>query len=772
MNFSRFLFILAAFCSFINLYGQSAPEIIITSIKSNEETGFLNVALSTPDAGSAVVNASTVKFYDEMDNGERCLLKTFNYNREQTKDFIQDTVSIMFLLDYSGSMNKFDRLTKSIEAIRTVVNESRLPLGSNFLLSAFHDEVFDSKKINYKNVESELSKYTKAEKDTDLFRAVIERSYEMKKHPGKKIVILLSDGKNDTARNPYYNRQGNKRYADTDVFKVISSLDKELDFLIFPIGLGNGVDSSFLYTLPELTKDETDKTILVETADDLVDIIKNLLVSYSSDYMFNLVPTCNEYRGESRKLIVSWVSKGFKRPKIATKEYALGSAVKPIYLGAKSKDIYYWLILGAIGLVLVSGLLALLIYLIPFFQKREFKRKYVVPYKTEGNRIKRDPITQDAFEDGDLVVIKCRQMTSLATWDALGHCPNYPNCMEYNDPCNGAGGEEITGSFFAQQGKNRILNWLWFGAVGGYVAWLFNAGSEFLQLQWLDNMMRGLLDKEGIKNSITNYKRGEELIENVSVLNDTALVGVFLGAFLILALTIAEEKGQTRKFSLGRVLVRGVIGLFLSLALFFNGFIFQYLLLPSPLLSGLVIWTVFGIGFGAILSINSSVELKRGMLGGVIAAVISFFIYFLILELVPNDGLAKLLSFIVLGAVLGALIVTVIANLEDFELVYLSPKEYTGMVKPISKWLKKGMEIYIGSMSKCYVFIKWEDKSVGDRHAKLVYSQSNVYIIPLYETLVNGVVVPENQKTPLMNNDIIQLGRESISKMQYKEKRG
>ena len=75
-------------------------------------------------------------------------------------------------------------------------------------------------------------------------------------------------------------------------------------------------------------------------------------------------------------------------------------------------------------------------------------------------------------------------------------------------------------------------------------------------------------------------------------------------------------------------------------------------------------------------------------------------------------------------------------------------------------------------MSKCYVFIKWEDKSVGERHAKMVYYQSNVYIIPLHETLVNGVIIPENQKTPLMNNDIIQLGRESISKMQYKEKRG
>ena len=186
----------------------------------------------------------------------------------------------------------------------------------------------------------------------------------------------------------------------------------------------------------------------------------------------------------------------------------------------------------------------------------------------------------------------------------------------------------------------------------------------------------------------------------------------------------------------------------------------------------MIIWSLFGVGFGSILSINSSIELKRGVLGGVIASIISFFIYTAIIYLVPDDGLAKLLSFIILGAVLGALVVTVIANLEDFELVYLSPSEYTGMVKPISKWLKKGMEIYIGSMSKCYVFIKWEDKHVGERHAKLVYSQANVFIIPLHETMVNGVIVPENQKTQLMNNDIIQLGRGSISKMQYKEKRG
>ena len=60
---------------------------------------------------------------------------------------------------------------------------------------------------------------------------------------------------------------------------------------------------------------------------------------------------------------------------------------------------------------------------------------------------------------------------------------------------------------------------------------------------------------------------------------------------------------------------------------------------------------------------------------------------------------------------------------------------------------------------------------MDDRHAKLVYQGGAVHIIPLFETMVNGVIVPENQKTVLNGDDIIQLGRYSISRMQYKEKR-
>jgi predicted component of type VI protein secretion system len=92
------------------------------------------------------------------------------------------------------------------------------------------------------------------------------------------------------------------------------------------------------------------------------------------------------------------------------------------------------------------------------------------------------------------------------------------------------------------------------------------------------------------------------------------------------------------------------------------------------------------------------------------------------------------------------------------------------MVKPISKWLKNGMEVFIGRSAKCYVFIKWNDEHVEDKHAMLVLENGRVHIIALYETLLNGVIIPENQKVELNNDDIIQLGRYSNSKMQYKER--
>ncbi len=746
----------------------------ILSVNINQETNTVDATVLAPRINNAVFNSNTAKFTELID-GKSYPLSFYRF--EELGNDNKDIYSILFVLDWSGSMRDDDRLIKAKEAIFNTIQSVTLPPGSKFFLTAFHDDIFENVEVNKSNIEANLDQYPVPPigkgKGTDLYRATIVKTQEMKNFQGKKVIILLSDGENDLSMNSYYKVNNVLPYNADDVYATIKLEDETNDLAFYPIGLGAGADTTFLKVIPGLTKNSIDKYIYSDSPDGLVQIFLNILSQYSVTYQIKLKTTQPIYKGESRKLFLNWQAKGLPSAMIDSYDYRGGSFIEPINLAVSAATLtpLFWAIYLLIGIGIIGGLLAVLMYLVPYLKKREFKKKFVVPYVPEANKVKRDPITQDAFQEGDLVVVKCSQMTSLGTWDALGHCPNYPNCMEFSDPCNGSGGEDIQSNFFSQQGVFRILNWLWFGAVGGFTAWVLYAIVQISNFKGLYTVITNWFNSESMQARFLELRGGESMLKSIPELIDQTLIGLFIGASLIIAIAIVEERGHSRKFSIGRIILRGIIGILISFIIFFNGYMFQYLILPKPFLAGILIWTVFGIAFGAILSLKSTVELKRGVFGCVVASIVGYLIYAGISFITPNDALAKLLSFITLGGVLGALIVTVISNLEDFELIYLSPKEYTGMVKPISKWLKKGMEIYIGRASKCYVFIKWEDSHVDDRHAKLVYQGGNVHIIPLVETMVNGVILPVNQKTALQNADIIQLGRYSISRMQYKEKR-
>lgn len=771
-----YLFVVFCFSSNISAQGNSSnvERARILSVDINQETNTVDAAVLAPRINNAVFNHTTAKFTEEIE-GKRYPLKFFRFEELGSEN--TERYSILFVLDWSGSMRDEDRLVKAKRAIFNTIQSVTLPEGSQFYLTAFHDTIFQNVEVDKSNIQANLDRYfvppPRKGRGTDLYRATIEKTKEMKNFPGKKIIILLSDGENDLQLNSYYRDNNITPPTPEDVYETIRTQDVISDLIFYPIGLGSGADTSFLKVIPELTRNKTDRYIYSDNPDNLVTIFIDIVAPFSVTYLVKLTPSRKVYKGENRRLRLFWEAKGLPSAMLHEYDYAGGSFIEPISLANNktSSTPLSWAIYFLLGIGIIGGLLATLMYLVPFLKKREFKKKHVVPYVPEKNKIRRDPITQDAFDEGDLVVVKCKQMTSLATWDALGHCPNYPNCMEFADPCNGSGGEDMQGSFFSQQGIFRILNWLWFGAVGGFGAWTLYAIVQISNFTWLDDVIGGWFAKDNVTAKFMELQGGEFLLKNIPELVDQTLIGLFLGVCMVIAIAIVEERGQARKFSVKRILVRGFIGIFGSFAIFLAGYMFQYLVLDNPFFSGIIIWLFFGIVFGAILSINSSVELKRGIIGGVISSVVAYLFYFGIFWITPNDILAKLLSFMTLGAVMGGLIVAVLSNLEDFELIYLSPKEYTGMVKPISKWLKKGMEIYIGRSSKCYVFVKWEDEVVEDRHAKLIYEGGHVHIIPLSETMLNGVIVPENQKTVLQNADVIQLGRNSISRMQYKEKR-
>ena len=759
------------FCLLLATLNLRAEKDSLRILKVDPKENFIEVHVSAPPGPNVRVNTNTVSFIEFVPGSGNCPMSAMSYDYVVPEDY-NNGVNIMFLLDYSGSMKTDDRLGKSKETIRQVVDQIRLPQGSQFLFTAFHDTVFTTVNVRASNIDQALARYPDIEGgglDTDLNRAIIEKLAELSKMKGKKILVLLSDGYNDNVRNRYYENNGIERPTDQDVFKAIKNLDFDQDIMILSYGLGNNIDKPFLKELPAITEATEDIHQFTDDPRKLVKVLVDKLAEYTNDYKFIIRPVCNEYRGEIRTLMVEWDDAG-KEPQYASQDYGRGSSIEPIYIGRSQNDEINWFLLLVIGMAMVFGLLFLLIYLLPFFKRREFLRKYVHKYVPEKNKIKRDPITQDIINEGDKVVMKCNQVVSIDTWDALGYCPNFPSCMEFQTPCNGSGGEEINSSFFSQKGNSKIYNWLWYGALGGLIGWVLYSGLfRVSEMQGLRTWLEGFFTQESL-DPRSAFSTAKNFASNLPSFIEQTFQGGILGTALIATLTIAEELGSTRKPSPLRISIRVLLAVFVSFLVFSQGFVLQYLALGGNIFfSGLINWSVYGILLGIILSINSTIEWKKGLLGGLISCIIAYLVYYGVLMLIPNDELAKLLSFVLLGGILGALIVSVIASLENFELMYIAPQEYHGMVKPISKWLKNGMEVYIGRSAKCYIFIKWNDEQVEDKHAMLIYENSRVHIIALYETLVNGVIIPENQKVELNNDDMIQLGRYSNTKMQYKE---
>lgn len=465
------------------------------------------------------------------------------------------------------------------------------------------------------------------------------------------------------------------------------------------------------------------------------------------------------YIGESRSLRALFSDES----QMAEKSFAIGSPTSPVNLGYVD-----WQLLALVGGLLVAALLAIFSQFLPGMKQLRFVRKYVKKYGQIDKKkfARNDPYTLQPFADEDKVVVKCRQIHHHDTWKMLDNkCVNYPGCLRHTPgmamTCQE--GEGITPGevFFSQQGAYRLLNWVWFGALGGFFAWICMVGISFLSLQpvyeWL-----GKLSGDGY-----------------ALLRD-CLTGFSLGLFLSFMLAWAEENGQSRQFSWGRILLRALLGAVISTAVFFLAFLFFKEIFGEKMgfVRGLLTWALFGIFLGVSLSIRSSIQFFRGLIGGSLAGSLAFLLYYLPFLLNEfewgRNGFewTKMMAFITLGAILAFTLVSVIRSYEDFELTYLSPAEFR-RVNPISKWLKTGMEIFIGTDSSCYVFVKWSDldPEVQAQHAELSYKDGKVFLKPLHPVWLNGREIPLNKAYELRDKDEIQLGPEGITRMLFTVKK-
>lgn len=691
--------------------------------------------------------------------------------KEQSRQGHQNkSLAVLFILD-AGSETPRSLAT---EFLRTAMDSLfNINPSTQFYLRIFADSIGDIKPVTRADLNARLTEWmpalgTGAKLYNCLFLSIRQfKNIESEKHA----VILISAGENKPVPG-YQLADQLEDYSLEHVEDQLHSTDRS--FLLFPIGIGPKatINKPLFSTLINSTENHQDTFSLFTYPSEI-----SKALSSDNDLVYNNILQLQYprpiFKGEKRQIIVKWIKKTGAVQEAHSEVFSRGTLDRPD--SSLLTPVNWWTNLITpllVGLSLVIGTLFVFKEAVPFVGKRNFRKQYVTQYaQLEGMPKKRDPMTGDYIKDKELIVTKCSRVTcTLATWEYVGNkCPDYPRCMRYTDPCDGIGAPLGIDNFFAGKGIFRRLNWLWYGMVGGFIAWLLHTAFTLLDFTWYRELLAGLLSNLSANETVS----GEQLLSRVSDWANETLFGVALGTGLALTLTYVEEKFQPRKLSWRRIALRTVVGMLASFIIFFGGFyLFTTGMADSPLsrfFVNLAIWMIFGLTIGLVLSFDSSISIGRGMLSGTLAAIIAFLAYLGMAEF-GDFILANMLSFIVLGSILGFTIVTVVTTLEDFELEYLQPDEFRS-VNPISKWLQAGIDIFIGREPGSYVYIKWNDPDAAPRHARLTLNQGVVFIQPLADIYINGRPIPLQELTRLNNGDIIKLGRESTTIMRFIEKR-
>ncbi len=758
----RFLVFIPVFL-LIQYTGLTAQTIVsINNISPNDQTKTLDVEINALHEGRRLeLDASRVLVYETRDG---VTFDTMHIDIvEPIRERVTEEMHVLFLIDLSQSMQGA-RLEATRQAINRLIMQTNLPEETTYI-STFDNDVSHNRILNKENVQAITSSFEAVHRGRDLYRALKVKTEELRLEEGKRVIILVTDGKNDISRNPIYQgSDGIMPISEAEIMSMVSELDSQ--FHIFSVGVGTDVDMALLNNIKEATPSKVDDSRFAPQPVNIEEHLMYIVQGLTSNYIFKLVPGNPIYSGEQRQLFVELLTGHEAR---GEKMYGFGSSTNPRDLRRveppRSTD---WLFDFLGGILSITGLFVLFSLGVPIYKDYLFRKEYVHPYGKikKAGVTKRDPVTGDAFDDHENVVNKCEHMISYASWKY-----NRNKCVYYPDDCTDGVANVDTEQFFSQQGLYKNLNWIWFGTMGGLLAWTSWAILSNIQQLYitLDQMIFKTLTTENMAKLLNDFGIYTDVTSNTMTLVQDTVTGVAMGAGLAFALCWVDERGQSYKLSWGRIFMKTILGAVASGLVFLIGFVINYAFFRHAFFQGLATWIFFGLLLGFIVSVASGISTKRALVGGILASTAGYLTYYSVSLWYPNQPTVRMFSYILMGGLMGIVMVSVVTRAEDFELEYIAPQKFR-RVNPISKWLKSGIEIYIGTDSSNYVFVKWTDPAVQPKHAKLSYKGGQVFITPYAETLVNGNVIKQGDPHLLNNGDVIQPGRQSATKMLYREK--
>ena len=776
---SFFIVVLFFAVSQVMAQGNGGIVFDINEIKLSEDSKTVNILMGAYKmdglGGINSLGSTDPAFYtvDETIKGEEkksLLIKSVEYISENVSH--RDNKMVYILIDASASMHE-NGYTDAKSMLKDLFNSNSLK-ENDVRVAWFNDGLVQNKSTKMKDnsfeeFETLEKSIVRFSQNSNLIKSLSDVVEELSQEESQKVVLLFSNGHSVIKEN-----EKNQTKLDSLIKENFNR------YQIYPIGVGAFKSTEYLKTFPARTISPIDGISKNKIPDGFYQSLllgkdkfsANLKITVKLDSESSIVGM------EPREYIIRYDDR--KGSKYGDRTEVVFNPSSKTYDTRADEIVEFGfkeVLIAGVGLVF--GLLAMFWIAIPLYTQFNFKRNHVKKYREikKAGVTASDPLTLEPIKDEQTVVVMGRKVMLLETWKYL----------------KGKGGEtskdhaeffekQMSGNFFNQRGAFQRLNWVWFGALGGFLSWgLDILLSQYVHLGFYKNFLQTLLDSPGKQISSAVYS--------------STIIGVSMAAGIVSCLAFVDELGTSRSFNALRIIKRVLIGIALSIPLFFIESLLTIAFSSGDYIGGLLGWTLFGTAIGFTVTLYSGIQKKNGLIGGFISGVIAFHFYYLLQHIpqiidVINSDFSRVISFILYGGILGYFLFRVIFKLEDFELIFLSPEPFVGRKNPISKWLKSTSieAIYIGADPACEIKVKWAQQdtraSILPFHAKMTYEDGQVYIEPMpvvnnqdddavgekkmADVLVNNV--PVRKKFMLQNDDRIKLGVYSISIMQFKSR--
>lgn len=531
---------------------------------------------------------------------------------------------------------------------------------------------------------------------------------------------------------------------------------------------GNGIDENMERTLngvshPRYSRDNEHRLIPncqgdYKSSDNIKTVLQEFEQAIRNEmYDFALayqVPQDKSYSGKV-KYTALWdgESKG-------SEIFSIGSPEKtwPIRRETAGNSALKYLIALLVAFLTILLFIAVMKIFIPGIKSALFSAKYYKKFKlVENVRTMICPMCRREILPGQRVVKKCRHTMHVKCWKANGF-----KCVEYGQNCKDGIQDHVQwGSLFSKETLRDCFLTI-MGICASLVSWVIYEVTGRGFFNGLATVFVNAFFKANGQSA------GIVINECIAKVSSFLTIGLLLGFFLSFVFRYFDSvKSRDFKWFLeitGLSLISSLIGM-ASFAL--GSVILCLWVSPTdtfiPWYCSFPAYLLFSVCTTLSLTIKSTIPFKSALIGGLVSAIIGFFVlYFSSVSTKRWDWMNMLLDFVIYGGGLGASLITVRMLAEKYFLIIQNGVR-SGLRIPIHKWMNAGNMVTIGMTQQCEIQMAWEKSNkVAKEHVQLYVNQnrSQAMLKPYAVTIYNmrSELDASSKPVPLFNGDTFKIG--------------